>query len=227
MTQLNLIVSLPRTRTAWVANYLTYGPSWCAHDALKDCDSIGQVELWLDGIPASRPHLRSIGVSDSGLALFYPLWKDRFPHARIVVLVQPWERAAASFLEAFREHHYPGLGPPDPGATRDHFRRLDACVQRVRAEWPLEQLLVLSAEQLDNPAHTRRLWEFCVPGEPWDEERWRMLDALRVTVIPEKVQFDPAIIHKLYRQLETPEAPDRGCPSRSSSAEPQPALTND
>lgn len=43
------IMGLPRSRTAWLANFMTYGKSFCFHEGLNGCYSIDKYKEKLNG----------------------------------------------------------------------------------------------------------------------------------------------------------------------------------
>lgn len=72
------IVGLPRSRTAWLANFMTYDCSFCFHEGLVEA---GSVEGLMD-LKKLCPDAFVIGNSDSGLPLFADATLKAFPDAR-------------------------------------------------------------------------------------------------------------------------------------------------
>jgi hypothetical protein len=64
-----LILGLPRSRTAWLANFMTYDGHYCSHEGLDGCESLYEYKSKF--YPFS-------GDSNTGLALlhFEPMFKD-------------------------------------------------------------------------------------------------------------------------------------------------------
>lgn len=75
------LTGLPRCRSAWFANLLTYGDSFCFHDAWHG----------LDSVEAIRPKLKNmcrpvVGISDPALVLFWRQMAEWYPDAKWVVV---------------------------------------------------------------------------------------------------------------------------------------------
>ena len=73
-----LITGLPRSRTAWLANYLTIGSSFCYHEGLKECFDIGDLRMM-----KKAPYT---GNSDSSAVFFVDEMKNLFPDMKIVII---------------------------------------------------------------------------------------------------------------------------------------------
>ncbi len=78
-----LILGLPRSRTAWLANFFTYGGLRCMHEGLNGCRSVDEYLSKFDG---------SVGDASTGLATFqYERW---FPEGlRTIVIDRDVDRA--------------------------------------------------------------------------------------------------------------------------------------
>ena len=69
-----LILGLPRSRTAWLANFLTYDGLFCYHEAINGCESIDEYKEKVQGK----------GDSNTGLMLFD--FEKHFPDTKIIVI---------------------------------------------------------------------------------------------------------------------------------------------
>ena len=85
------ILSLPRSRTAWLANFLTYGESFCFHEALIERKGMRALQTRMEatGCPV-------VGNSDSGSILFYDELQDQFPEAKCVIVLRNPEEVVES-----------------------------------------------------------------------------------------------------------------------------------
>lgn len=165
-----LILGRPRSRTAWVANLLTVPPvSHCLHEGLAD-------------VGASLPRLRArlgefsaevVGNADTGLIHHLDEMLGAFPDARLVVMTgndASWKAWCSTM----------GVQPSVRRKVQEDFER--ACViLRGRAHF------ADAREVTTDPRAASDLWAHCVPGRPFDRERWEVLKDLNIQVIPESL----------------------------------------
>ena len=69
-----LILGLPRSRTAWLANFLTYDGLFCYHEAINGCLNMDEY----------AEKVKGKGDSNTALALFD--FEHMFPDAKIIVV---------------------------------------------------------------------------------------------------------------------------------------------
>ena len=171
------ITGLPRSRTAWLANFLTTGASYCAHDALLGVSSFVELDAKLRALPGE---LR--GDSDSAALLFAPRLFAMYPEARWVVVLRDPEEVVWSLLSM---EPYAGI------------EKLSATVAKATVALGIKdterlygnpRVHFVEFEALDSMATLRGIWEWCLGDRvPWCPERAAMLDVMRVEVIPAKV----------------------------------------
>ena len=105
-----LVLGTPRSRTAWLAKFLSYGGRTCLHEPSRHMGGLDDLLRLLD-----RP---GVAISDSGLTL---RWRDivmHRPDALIVVVRRPVDDVVRSFA-AMQERI--GLWPSTEGVP-DHHR---------------------------------------------------------------------------------------------------------
>ncbi len=158
------ICALPRSRTAWLANFLTYGGAFCFHEALLGCRSVDDLKPLFASAHAQGAAV--VGNSDCGNALVIDRLLSVFPGARVVVVERPIDECIASLRD--------DLGIEQDGGCDLIARALDRIKQ---AHDPL----VVRYSDLDQEATARAIWAHCV-GVPFDARRWSMLDGLVVEV---------------------------------------------
>jgi hypothetical protein len=145
---------MPRSRTAWVANYLTTGGVYCEHELLSRFRNVQECAEWMRAEATART---AVGMSDSGAVLFQDALAEALPEARWVILRRP----VAEVEESFRREH--GLELPDLWAQK---RKVDDAIMRRNP-------LVVDFPDVDG--RIREVAEYCVPGWVHDEDRHRML----------------------------------------------------
>ena len=78
------IFGRPRSRTAWLANFLTYGETFCSHEGMADCSgSLIELERRMAELPA-----RIVGNADTGLIHIAQDVISHFPKAKLIVLTE-------------------------------------------------------------------------------------------------------------------------------------------
>lgn len=159
------ITGLPRSRTAWFANLFTHKDSYCFHEATLRCNTPDDLRQ----IMQSRPE-KYVGNSDSGIPLFWNALNDRFPFIPVVVVQRDIEDAMRSYQEAI-DQNITGI------------QIIHDCLPKVKGK----NVINVDFNDLSNEDTIKRIWRHCVPDVPFDSERWAMLEALRVSVIPERV----------------------------------------
>jgi hypothetical protein len=85
------VVAMPRSGTAWLANFLTWGNSFCYHEALYGCESMDRLDEIL-----RKPETDFCGTSDTASAYLISSLYERYPDARYVFVVRPREEIYAS-----------------------------------------------------------------------------------------------------------------------------------
>lgn len=93
--QVFFTVSLPRSGTAWLANYFTYGPSYCYHEPCVDCSSLDDLCRKIDNTPR-----KIVGVADTMVPLFIPKIAKRYPSAKYIIITRPEDDVRLSLFKA-------------------------------------------------------------------------------------------------------------------------------
>jgi hypothetical protein len=160
------IASLPRSRTAWLANFLSYGPSHCFHEPMSDFP--------LEDYPIllNSPGTPFAGVADSLNCLVMEQLIDMFPRARVVVVRRDIEEVAKSVQDAFHIKCWQML------------ERMDRELTRIESAY---HPLVIEYRKFD----AAKIWKFLFGVHPLNHHRLEMLEGFNVTV-PSQVCFNKA-----------------------------------
>lgn len=86
-----IVVALPRSGTAWVANFLTWGDSFCFHEALYGCDSLDRFDHILTSTGA-----KYAGAAETAAPALLPALYHRFPHAKYIFIMRDIEEIRVS-----------------------------------------------------------------------------------------------------------------------------------
>ena len=85
-----IILGLPRSRTAWISRFLSYGGRKVGHDLAIDCASVA------DFTKALGQH---IGTVETGMAVAWPVLKRHFPESRFIVVRRDTAEVIASLAK--------------------------------------------------------------------------------------------------------------------------------
>jgi hypothetical protein len=169
-----LILGLPRSRTAWLANLFTRGDSLCHHElSNKGLDAKGIAEAMSTGA-------KYVGNSDCGAALKAKELLELMPNLRVVIV----ERDLDSVLESFSKVS---------GKTIEELPLDDFVNRTLKA---LEEIkgfaLVVNFKDLDKSEVVEKIWHHCLGGVPFPKEQFEVLRSLNV-------QMEPQFIHGALR----------------------------
>jgi hypothetical protein len=149
------IASLPRSRTAWLANFLTYQDSFCFHEPMNKY-GLKEYPRMLMGTGK-----KYAGVSDSLNTLIMEELVDLFPQAKIVVIKRPVEEVEKS-LNA--------LGFPCSKLLEKMVRELEKIIHAYDP-------LVIDYHNF----RPRKIWYYLFPDQ-LDHARLDQLETFNITV---------------------------------------------
>ena len=163
-----VIFALPRSRTAWLARFLTYGDWQCGHEELRHCRSLHDVTSWL-----SQPYT---GTVETAAASF---WRLLPANVRVVTLRRPVPDVVASLARA-------GLAFDAAVMTRV-IEHLERKLDQIEARMP--GVLSVRFADLANEATCARVFEHCL-GLPHDPVWWAAVSAVNLQVnMPAMVRY--------------------------------------
>jgi hypothetical protein len=142
------VLGLPRSRTAWLANFLSYGDRECRHEGTATMGSFDEVLATLRA---------GVGLSDTMLGLRAEDIARALPATRMVVVRRDIAQVRASMAR---------IGYPMAGHFLEHLaQKLD------RASW-LPHAIVVRFEELNDKATCAWIFRHCLgetmPGHWWD-----------------------------------------------------------
>lgn len=158
-----VIMALPRSRTAWLARFLSYRDWSCGHDEIRHARGMDDLASWL-----SQPNT---GTVETGAAPFWRTLRKLRPDARVVIVRRPVEDVVASVLRT---------GPAfDQVALCAAMRRLDHKLDQVERRWP--GALVVPFRDLADEATCARIFEHCLPHRH-DPTWWRTWSTINIQI---------------------------------------------
>ena len=171
MKNVFFIIGLPRSRTCWLANFFTYGNSFCYHELSKICYSKPEkFNLLVDTIKNNEAEF--VGISDSGLPIMLDSLMIKFPKAKIVVI----ERDKNEVVESLKS-----FLPKNRLYKFDKTMLIDDMADCINILKGRHKCMTVSFNSLDDKKVVKQMWEYCV-DTPWNDERFNMLDLMNVQV---------------------------------------------
>ena len=85
-----VIFALPRSRTAWLSHFLSYGGWLCGHDEARHMRGLGDVKAWF-----AQPNT---GTVETAIAHWWRLLPSLAPHAKVVVIRRPVAEVVDSLM---------------------------------------------------------------------------------------------------------------------------------
>lgn len=169
-----IIHALGRSRTAWLASFLSYGRWECLHEQAIHLREIADVERFF-----SRPRT---GYSETAASFGWPLILHARPDTCQVVVRRDPAEAAEAMAAQYQKN---GLDY-DAAAMASVFKRGSAVLDRIG---DLPGVLSVPYEELQTEDGCRAIFEKCLPYK-WDREWWLQLrDAKIETDVPRMVRY--------------------------------------
>lgn len=156
------ILSLPRSRTAWLATFFCYGESYAFHEGLLRCKSPNDLKTLFEATGKDV-----VVNSDCGNILFLEQIQQLFPNAKYIVVERDYSEVSNELME---------IGLPDTGIVRLSVDLLEQAKRQLNP-------MVVQYDRLDKET-CRAMCDYI--GVSFDELRWEMLDGLDIRIIVDK-----------------------------------------
>lgn len=159
-----VVLALPRSRTAWLSRFLTYGDWVCGHEELRHTRSLDDVTAWF-----SQPN---IGTAETAAA---PWWRllDRFaPGARVLIVRRPVSEVVDSLMRL------PGLSF-DRAALEQTIIKLDRKLDQIEAR--CANVLSVNFDDLNDETACAAAFEHCLPYAH-DHNHWARLAPMNIQI---------------------------------------------
>lgn len=151
-----IIHALPRSRTAWMAAFLSYGDWKCGHEQAVTMRSFDDVRELL-----TKPQT---GTAETATAQGRALIKYVNPEIKEVVILRPVEDVIKSILAIPLD----GVAVYDEKILRRNMVYGDNCLRKIAKD---PAVLVMLFDDLETEDGCRKLWEHCLPYE-FDRDWW-------------------------------------------------------
>lgn len=161
MTAPFVIFGMPRSRTFWLSNFLSYRGWTCGHEELRHLRSIDDIKSWL-ALPMT-------GTAETAGAPWWRTLRHMAPAARVVIVRRPIADVHASMMQL-------GCGF-QADALWFVLHRIARKLDQIEARWP--GALAVTYRDLDDEAMCARVFEHCLPF-PHDHDWWARVAALNL-----------------------------------------------
>lgn len=159
-----IVFSLPRSRSAWLSHFLTYGDWVCGHEQLRHMRSLDDVRAWF-----SQPN---IGTAETAAGPWWRLLDEYAPGAKVVVVRRPPDEVVESLLRI------PGVAF-DRSLLEQIIWRYDRKLDQIERRLP--GVLSVGFSDLEQEETCAAVFEHCLPYQH-DSARWAQLSQVNVQI---------------------------------------------
>lgn len=159
------ITGLPRTRTAWLANYMTYGSTACFHDLMH------RFTLFEIASNLRKTGCSHIGYSDPALLLHWKAIVEDIPDARWLIIQRDIQDVARTWDTVLGQD------------STEHLRELQGEIRNIRTMIP--RALHVHFDDIDT--RIDEIEGHLAPGAHFPKWRHEMLRKMNVQVTPKSI----------------------------------------
>lgn len=159
-----IIHALPRSRTAWLAEFLTYKDCRCAHEQAIFLRSIDDIKRLFS--------LPNTGCVETASAQAWRIIQHHVPNIKMVVIKRPIDDVMQSMVN-IDLHGYAAYDIPRLRKVMEYGNRM---LDEV-SEQP--GVLTIDFSELDTAEGCAKVFEFCLPHE-FDPGWWSYMQAINV-----------------------------------------------
>lgn len=158
-----VVLSLPRSRSKWLSEFLSYRDWHCGHDQIRYMRSLDDVKAWL-----SMPNT---GTCETAGAPFWRLLAKYSPQAQIVTVRRDVDEVFESLRKA-GDH-------PDESALKKVLVGLDRKLDQI--EGRMTNVFSVKFADLEQESVCASVFEHCLPYRH-DADHWRSLGARNIQI---------------------------------------------
>jgi hypothetical protein len=196
-----IILALPRSRTKWLSQFLSYGDWICGHDELQHCRSLDDVRTWF-----TQPN---VGTCETAATPFWRLLLRYQPDIRIVTVRRNPVNVFASVMRAA-----PNC---DCGVVSELLWKGNYKLDQIEARVP--GVLSVQFDDLEQEATCARVFEHCLPYAH-DPEWWSTWNARHVSGnLTAQIRYAQAYLPQLQKLARA--AKHRSLAEMKPHAEPE------
>lgn len=156
-----LVLAQPRSRTAWLSHFLTYGQWHCGHEEARHLRTLEDAQAWLN--------MPFTGSAETAVAPFWRTLIKLQPDVKIVTVRRPVEESIASFNKLPFKW--------DQEFLKRRIGSIDAKLDQIRAR--LSGVLEVNFHDLTDEATCAKVFEHCLEL-PHNSARWQQLSRMNI-----------------------------------------------
>lgn len=156
-----IVYALPRSRTAWLAAFLTYRDWACHHEVAIQMRSVADAVSFL-----RQPNT---GTAETAAAQGFKIIQHHIPDIRSVVIRRP----VADVVDAVLNVDVSGVATYDRGLLQRNMEHGARCLDRITGA------LVVDYADLHREDACAAIWEHCLPYS-FDRARWEEMRAQNI-----------------------------------------------
>lgn len=157
-----LVLALPRSRTKWLSEFLTYGPWQCSHEAARHFRSMGDITSWA--------HMPFSGSAETAVGEFWRVIPTLVPPVRVVVVRRPIEEVVKSLMGVM-------ANPPSERNLNSRLAKLDAKLTQLTRRLP--GVVSVTFSELATREGAKKVFEHSLKL-PFDEAWWQLLAGVNI-----------------------------------------------
>lgn len=166
MTAPFIIYALPRSRTAWLSEFLTYKDWECYHECAVFMRSIDEVKSFFKS--------ENVGCVETAAAQGRCLIKSIVPDIREVVILRP----VGDVVDSLMQLDSMGVVKYDPIILRRNMEYGDRVLRKIAKE---SNVMVIDYADLNKEETCRAIFEYCLPYS-FDKAWWNSLKDKNIQV---------------------------------------------
>lgn len=156
-----LVLAQPRSRTAWLSSFLTYGPWYCGHEEARHLRSIEDAASWLN-----TPFT---GSAETAVAPYWRTLVKLRPDVKIVTVRRPVQESIDSFNKLPFQW--------DQTFLRNRVEQIDRKLDQIKAR--LSGVMEVNFHDLTDEATCAALFEHCLEL-PHNSPRWQQMSTMNI-----------------------------------------------
>lgn len=156
-----LILAQPRSRTAWLSHFLTYGPWHCGHEEARHLRSLEDAQAWLN-----MPYT---GSAETAVAPFWRTLVKLRPDVKIVTIRRPIQESIDSFNKLPFNW--------DQDFLKQRISTIDRKLDQIKAR--LAGVMEVNFHDLVREDVCAALFEHCLEM-PHNSTRWQQLSTMNI-----------------------------------------------